>query len=81
MMRSFHEAIDLPFEDVSDCARPEWITEVDIGDGAGGMTTILNLIYHALILKEEAEEAKANPDKEKKLKKSKFVKKDLHDIE
>ena len=50
MMRNYHEANDIPFDEVCDAVRPQLKHDVDIGDGVGGLSSILNLIYSALIL-------------------------------
>ena len=52
-MKSFYDAIDLPYDDGSEVIRPELKQEIDIGDGTGGMYTILHLIYSGLFLQEE----------------------------
>lgn len=66
MMKSFHEAIDLPYEEVCDAVRPELKHEIDIGDGAGGLCTIQHLIYSALLLQEEAALLRRQQEKEQK---------------
>jgi hypothetical protein len=81
MMRSFHEAIDIPFRDVCDAVRPELKHEVDIGDGVGGLTTILNLIYSALLLQDEAAHAKAHDAEKKKKKRHSLIKKDISELQ
>ena len=80
MMRSFHEAIDIPFRDVCDAVRPELKHEVDVGDGVGGLITILHLIYSALLLQDEAH-AKAHDAEKKKKKRHSLVKKDISELQ
>ena len=80
MMKSFFEAVDLPFDELCDTVRPELKHEVDIGDGIGGLNTILNLIYSALILQEEAAHAKDHEEKKKKRKHT-IVKKDISELQ
>ena len=80
-MKSFFEAIDLPFEEPCDTVRPELKHEIDIGDGAGGLNTILNLIYFALILQEEAALAQGEQHKKKSKRKGSLVKKDISELQ
>jgi hypothetical protein len=87
MMRDYHESNGIPFDEVCDAVRPQLRHDVDIGDGVGGLNTIINLIYSALVLQEE-DYHRQNEEKEKKQKKhrkttshgSSVHKKDLTDL-
>ena len=76
-MRGFHGMIDIPFDDVCSHSRPGITIDLNLANGEGGLNTILNLIYSALILQEE--HAHAEMEKQKK-KRGSIIKKDITDL-
>lgn len=52
-IRALYEDIELQYEPLVSLEPPRFKHEIDIGDGTGGVYTILTLLYAAMIHQEE----------------------------
>lgn len=82
-IRELYEDIELPYENLVSLEPPRFRHEIDVGDGTGGIYTILTLLYAALIYQEEKLKGiEAESKKGRKAQgKPKFVTKDKTQIE